>query len=67
MARTVDDILSRRTRSLLFDASAASEAADSVAQIVAQDLGRDAGWIDTQIAEFRELAKAYSVPENAVG
>ena len=67
MARTVDDILSRSTRSLLFDASAASEAADSVAQIVAQDLGRDAGWIDTQIAEFRELAKAYSVPENAVG
>jgi len=59
MARTVDDMLSRRSRSLLFDAAAASAAAPAVAAIMAGELGRDADWIELQVAAFREIAERY--------
>ncbi len=59
MARTVDDVLSRRTRSLLLDARASSEAAEEVASILAEELGRDGAWVRSEVAAFRELAAAY--------
>lgn len=61
MARTVDDILSRRSRSLLFDAKAASEAAETVATILASELGRPESWISQQTASFQSLAESYQV------
>ena len=59
MARTVDDVLSRRTRSLLLDARAAIEAAPRVAQLLATELGRDAAWTRAQVEEFTTLARGY--------
>jgi glycerol-3-phosphate dehydrogenase len=59
MARTVEDVLSRRTRSLLLDARAAIEAAPEVARLVAAELGRDHAWVERQTAEFTALARGY--------
>lgn len=61
MARTVDDMLARRSRELLFDASAAIEASDAVAEAMAAELGKDANWASEQAASFKELAAAYTV------
>ena len=61
MARTVDDVLARRSRALLFDAVSASESAEAVAEIMADELGRNPTWVRDQIAEFRQLAQQYSV------
>lgn len=59
MARTVDDVLARRSRSLLFDARAAAAAAPAVARIMAAELGHDAAWARRQAAAFEELASGY--------
>jgi glycerol-3-phosphate dehydrogenase len=61
MARTVEDVLARRTRALLLDSSAAIEAAAKVAEILARELHRDADWQKQQIEEFRSLAKVYQL------
>ena len=59
LARTVEDVLARRTRALLLDAVAAAEAADDVAALMAGELGRDADWAASQAADFRTLAAGY--------
>jgi glycerol-3-phosphate dehydrogenase len=59
MARTVEDVLARRTRALLLDARASAEAAPAVARLLAAELGRDAAWEAAQVAEYRELARGY--------
>jgi glycerol-3-phosphate dehydrogenase len=59
MARTVDDFLARRTRSLLLDARAAIEAAPVVARLMARELRRDEEWVETQVGEFSTLASGY--------
>ncbi len=59
LCMTVEDALSRRTRSLLLDARAAIECAPVVAGLLAAELGRDQEWEARQITEFRELALGY--------
>lgn len=59
MARTVEDVLARRTRALLLDARASVDAAPAVARLLAAELGRDAAWEQAQAALFRELARGY--------
>ena len=59
MARTVEDVLARRTRALLLDARAASESAEAVARRMAAELGRDESWIVSQIQSFQALAAGY--------
>jgi glycerol-3-phosphate dehydrogenase len=59
MARTVEDFLSRRTRSLLLDARASIEMAPRVAEVMAGELGRDMDWQQTQVAAYTELARKY--------
>jgi glycerol-3-phosphate dehydrogenase len=61
MARTVDDVLSRRTRALILDARAAIEAAPDVAKVMAAELGRDERWQEEQLRAFRELARGYTL------
>lgn len=61
MARTVDDVLARRTRSLLLDARAAHEAAVRVAEVMAEELGRDDAWQQQQVSDFQQLAGNYMV------
>ncbi len=62
MARTVEDVLCRRTRSLLLDARASIQAAPEVARIMAEALGRDGSWQEAQVKAFTALAKNYIVP-----
>jgi glycerol-3-phosphate dehydrogenase len=59
MARTVEDILARRTRALFLDARASIEVAPIVAGLMAAELGRDSFWEQSQIAAFGELAAGY--------
>jgi glycerol-3-phosphate dehydrogenase len=59
MAVTVEDILSRRCRALLWDARAAIEAAPRVAELMAEELGRDEVWRRSQVESFRALAAGY--------
>jgi glycerol-3-phosphate dehydrogenase len=59
MARTVEDVLARRTRSLLLDARASVEVAPRVAALLAAELGKDAGWERRQVAEYGELGRGY--------
>ncbi len=58
-ARSVEDVLARRTRALFLDARASIEAAPAVAALLASALGRDAAWQASQLARFRELAAGY--------
>ena len=50
MARSLDDVLSRRTRALVLDARAAREAAPTVARFMAGELGHDEAWVEGQPA-----------------
>ncbi len=59
MARTVEDVLARRTRALLLDARASVETAPAVARIIAGELGRSDEWQRDQVAAYSELAKGY--------
>lgn len=59
MARSVEDVLARRTRSLLLHARASMEAAPHVARILALVLGRDDAWVAAQVKEFTTLAEGY--------
>ena len=59
MARTVDDVLARRTRSLLLDARAAAEAAPRVAALMADELERDESWVEAQLEDFGRIAAGY--------
>jgi glycerol-3-phosphate dehydrogenase len=63
MARTVEDVLARRTRALLLDARASIEAAPRVAKLMAAELGYNEAWIESQVRAFREFASNY-LPEN---
>jgi glycerol-3-phosphate dehydrogenase len=62
MARTVEDVLSRRTRCLLLDAEPSMEIARQVADIMAAELGRGSEWIEAEITSFHDLAASY-LPE----
>ncbi|MGH9532480.1 MAG: glycerol-3-phosphate dehydrogenase/oxidase [Terriglobales bacterium] len=59
MARTVEDVLARRTRALFLNARASMEAAPAAASLMAQELGRDAAWEGQQVTYFRQLADGY--------
>jgi glycerol-3-phosphate dehydrogenase len=61
MARTVEDVLSRRTRALLLNARAAISLAPRVAQLMAHELGEGDTWVANQVAAFRALAQNYLV------
>ncbi len=63
MARTVEDVLARRTRALFLNARAAQQMAPRVAELMAQELQRDAAWQRTEVERFQELAQGYLVPE----
>ena len=70
MARSVDDILSRRTRSRLLARDASAAAAPAVAALVAADLGWDEAEQERQVKAFRALVDeertAAHLPETAL-
>ncbi len=61
MARSVEDVLARRTRALFLNARAASGDGRAGGTIAIGELGRDEAWAAAQVAEFRVLAKQYMV------
>ncbi len=60
-ARTVEDVLARRTRALLLDARASIAVAPAVAELMAAELGDDRAWQEAQVAAFCELARGYLI------
>jgi glycerol-3-phosphate dehydrogenase len=65
MARTVEDVLARRTRALFLNARAAMEMAPETARLLARELGRDHAWQAQQVDAFRTLAEGYVVSAGA--
>jgi glycerol-3-phosphate dehydrogenase len=61
MARTLEDVLARRTRSLFLNAKVAVEIAPKVVKIMADELGKDETWQTKQVQLFQQLAKNYMV------
>jgi glycerol-3-phosphate dehydrogenase len=61
MARTVEDVLARRTRALFLNARAAEEMAPAVARLMSAELGWDAPRESAEVAGFSKLAKGYQV------
>ena len=59
MARTVEDVLARRTRALFLNARAAIEMAPAVAHIMAKELDQDEHWQAQQIDSFTKIAQNY--------
>ncbi len=59
MARSVEDVLARRTRALFLHAKASMEAAPVVAKLLAQELGKDERWQEDQLAQYNKLASQY--------
>jgi len=71
MARTVEDVLARRTRALFLNAKAAMRMAPRVAGLMAHELGRDGVWQRQQVESFGAVARNYcprevSAPESLV-
>jgi len=64
MARTVEDVLARRTRALFLNAQAAFEMAPRTATLIAQQRQLDKTWEAEQVETFQQLARSYMI-ENA--
>src|SRR4249920_2499863 len=61
MARTVEDVLARRTRALFLNARAAEAMAPAVASLMSGELGWDAAREAAEVTEFAKLAKGYQI------
>jgi glycerol-3-phosphate dehydrogenase len=58
-ARTVEDVLARRTRALFLNARAALEAAPEVSRILAQKLNRTESFRQQDLEDFQAVANGY--------
>ena len=61
MARTVEDVLARRTRALFLNARAAVEMAPRVASLMAAELNKDDSWQRMQVESFANIARGYTI------
>lgn len=61
MARSVEDVLARRTRALFLNASAAIAMAPAVARLMADELGWDAARQAQEVEAFTTLAAGYQI------
>ncbi|MGV3529640.1 MAG: FAD-dependent oxidoreductase [Flavisolibacter sp.] len=59
MARTVEDVLARRTRALLLNARESIRISRPVAEVMAQSLGKDEQWVNQQVEAYNQLAQRY--------
>lgn len=59
MARTVEDVLARRTRALLLGAAGSMAAAPRVASLMARELHCDGAWERRSVEDFRRVAQGY--------
>jgi glycerol-3-phosphate dehydrogenase len=61
MARTLEDVLARRTRALFLDAKESLRVAPEAAQLMSAELACDEHWVKTQIEQFRHTATGYLI------
>jgi glycerol-3-phosphate dehydrogenase len=61
MARTVEDVLARRTRALFLNARAAEAMAPAVARLMAGELGWDSSRQAAEVSAFLTLARGYQI------
>jgi glycerol-3-phosphate dehydrogenase len=61
MARTLDDVLARRTRALFLNSGAALAMAPAVARIMARELQQDITWNERQLGDFKQIAAHFRV------
>jgi glycerol-3-phosphate dehydrogenase len=61
MARTVEDVLARRTRALFLNVRAALEMAPAVAGLMAAELGQNGPWQQRQLRDFEQVAACFQV------
>ena len=61
-ARSVEDVLARRSRQLFLDAAQAAAAAPAVAAVLRDELGPAGPGEGAQLAAFQALAAAYAAP-----
>ncbi len=61
MALKVEDVLSRRTRALVLDATAAIESAPMVASLMAKEMNLPAEWELQEVKDFLHIAEAYLI------
>ncbi len=61
MARTLEDVLARRTRALFLNVEAALRMAPRAAELMAQELGQDDAWKAEQVRQFEQTAQNYRV------
>ena len=59
MARTIEDVLARRTRALFLNAKAALEMAPAIAELIGPELEWDDAAKQKQLVDFRALAANY--------
>jgi glycerol-3-phosphate dehydrogenase len=61
LARSVEDVLARRTRALFLNSKAAVRMAPRVAALLAQELGYDKAWQLDQVEKFNKIAAGFMV------
>jgi glycerol-3-phosphate dehydrogenase len=64
MARTVEDVLARRTRCLLLNAKASIDVAPRVAELLAKERDLPPSWAEEQVEAFTEVASNYLMPSS---
>jgi glycerol-3-phosphate dehydrogenase len=64
MARTVEDVLARRTRALLLNAGESIRIAPEVARIMAEEMHKDQAWQKEQVENYTSLANQYILKTN---
>lgn len=64
MARSIEDFLSRRTRSLLLDARESIRVAPAISGIMAREMKKDENWINEQLKNFMKVAINYEIADN---
>ncbi len=64
MARTVEDVLSRRTRALLLDARESVRICPEVARCMAELLHKDEQWVHNEVERYTRLAEQYVLTKN---
>ena len=60
MARSLEDVLARRTRALFLNAAAAMRMAPRAAELMAPELARDEEWQKRQVDAFIQVARKYT-------
>ena len=61
MALTVEDVLARRSRSLVLNANESHRLAPTVAKIMATEMNKSNNWINNEIKDFQELSLRYQL------